>query len=125
MPLFILEIKLFIHLIVLAGKVGEVYNIGTDDEITNIQLAQKLMELFEIPPQDRPSYIEHVVDRKFNDRRYAIDSTKLHEFGWRPMVGLEDGLKRTMDWYREHANGWWEDMACVNVAHSTKHPRDR
>jgi dTDP-glucose 4,6-dehydratase len=76
------------------GKVGEIYNIGTDFEITNLDLAKKLIEEFGLTSR-QGEFLEYVEDRAFNDRRYAVDSNKLEQLGWKPRVEWEDGLTRT------------------------------
>lgn len=84
------------------GSTGEAYNIGADNERRNIDLVKTLLRML-----DRPeSLIKYVRDRPGHDRRYAIDSSKLHaETGWAPRVGFEDGLRATIDWYL--ANREW------------------
>lgn len=91
------------------GVDGGVYNIGCDDEFTNLEVAAKLVRavtpgVTEIEIQKR---ITHVEDRAFNDVRYYIDSGKLHALGWQCEVTFEEGLRRTIDWYREVQKDWW------------------
>ena len=85
------------------GKPGEVYNIGGDSERKNIDLAKAILELIGKPD----SLIEHVPDRPGHDRRYAVDADKLQrQLGWKPQRTLEEGLQKTIDWYRDHET-WW------------------
>jgi len=85
------------------GKPGEVYNIGGDSERKNIDLAKAILELVGKPD----SLIEHVPDRPGHDRRYAVDANKLQrQLGWKPQWTLEEGLQKTIDWYRDHET-WW------------------
>ncbi len=85
------------------GKPGEVYNIGGDSERKNIDLAKAILELVGKPD----SLIEHVPDRPGHDRRYAVDADKLQrQLGWKPQWTLEEGLQKTIDWYRDHET-WW------------------
>jgi dTDP-glucose 4,6-dehydratase len=88
------------------GKVGEVYNIGVDNERNNLEIT-KLILKFLGKPED---FITHVKDRPGHDRRYAIDSTKILNLGWKPEYTeskFEKGLKETIDWYQENT-AWVE-----------------
>ncbi|GHD24869.1 dTDP-glucose 4,6-dehydratase [Nocardiopsis kunsanensis] len=79
-----------------SGAPGEIYNIGGTEAMTNLELAQRLLDRFGTGREK----IEYVSDRKGHDRRYAVDATKLfEELGFWPQVSFEDGLKRTFDWY--------------------------
>jgi dTDP-glucose 4,6-dehydratase len=85
------------------GKPGEVYNIGADNELTNVELTHRILAAL---GKDE-SMIRPVKDRPGHDRRYAIDSAKIHgELGWSPAVRVEDGLADTIRWYVEN-EGWW------------------
>ena len=93
------------------GRLGETYNVGGDAERTNIDLAKTLCAAMdEIAPASphtpHGGLIEFVADRPGHDFRYAIDASKIKgELGWRPSVGIEEGLARTARWYVE--NDWW------------------
>jgi dTDP-glucose 4,6-dehydratase len=79
------------------GKSGEVYNIGTYDIMKNIDLVKKVLEIVE----RKDSLIEYVEDRKGHDFIYAIDSSKIrNELKWEPKINFEDGLKQTIEWYK-------------------------
>ncbi len=88
-----------------AGVPGETYNVGGDNQKTNIEVVRTLCALLDArrPRADGKSYasqITHVTDRLGHDRRYAIDATKIgRELGWRPAVKFEQGLEQTVDWY--------------------------
>ncbi len=85
-----------IDAIIHKGKVGEVYNIGGNNEIQNIDIVKMICKALDKPE----SLIEFVTDRKGHDLRYAIDSSKIQkELGWSPATKFEDGLKKTIDWY--------------------------
>lgn len=73
-------------------EIGEIYNIGSPFEISNIELAQKLISKFNLKEKD---YITYVEDRPFNDCRYNIDATKLRNLGWEPQVDFDSGLDKT------------------------------
>jgi len=74
------------------GQIGEIYNIGSNFEISNVDLARTLISQFGYKEED---HIEFVQDRAFNDRRYAVDYRKLKELGWKPKMGWEEGLRKT------------------------------
>jgi UDP-glucose 4,6-dehydratase len=84
------------------GVNGEVYNIGTEFEISNLEVAQQLIHLMD----KSEDLLEYVEDRKFNDQRYHISSDKLERLGWRPSVEWSDGLKSTIEWYRNNRSHW-------------------
>ena len=95
-----------IDLIIHAGKVGEVYNVGGHNEKRNIDIVRIICQELAKPE----SLIVHVEDRKGHDRRYAIDPAKIHrELGWLPETKFEDGIKKTIKWYLEHKK-WWQDI---------------
>jgi dTDP-glucose 4,6-dehydratase len=85
------------------GSEGEIYNIGGDSERQNIDVAKNILKF---TGRDE-SFLEHVTDRPGHDRRYAIDFSKIQkELGWKPKVPFEDGLERTVAWYKENES-WW------------------
>lgn len=95
-----------IDLIIHAGKVGEVYNVGGHNEKRNIDIVRIICQELGKPE----SLIVHVEDRKGHDRRYAIDPAKIHrELGWLPETKFEDGIKKTIKWYLDHKK-WWQDI---------------
>ncbi|MFQ3593732.1 MAG: dTDP-glucose 4,6-dehydratase [Gemmataceae bacterium] len=90
------------------GRAGEVYNIGGRCELTNLELTHQLLRLLGKPT----SLIRYVPDRPGHDRRYAIDCTKIEtELGWRPSIPFEQGLRETVQWYRDNA-AWVEQIRC-------------
>ncbi|MEC9058616.1 MAG: GDP-mannose 4,6-dehydratase, partial [Actinomycetota bacterium] len=84
------------------GEVGEIYNIGAGNEISNFELTQILLALCE---RDE-SAIVNVDDRPGHDFRYSIDSARVRNLGWSPRIDLEAGLVTTVDWYRNNET-WW------------------
>jgi dTDP-glucose 4,6-dehydratase len=91
-----------IHTVLTRGRPGEAYNAGGPDECENLAVVRRIIEL---TGRD-DSLIEHVTDRPGHDRRYSLSSEKLRsELGWEAEVRFEDGLARTVEWYRE--NEWW------------------
>ncbi|WP_199562812.1 dTDP-glucose 4,6-dehydratase [Sporosarcina sp. BI001-red] len=88
------------------GKSGEVYNIGGNNEKTNIDMAKLLLELM----GEDEKLIEFVQDRLGHDRRYAIDNTKItEELGWSPAYTFEEGIRKTVQWYTDHED-WLDRM---------------
>jgi dTDP-glucose 4,6-dehydratase len=85
------------------GAYGEIYNIGTADEISNIELTKLILKKLN---KDQ-SYINFTTDRPFNDKRYSIDLTKISSLGWRQQYSLQQGLIETIEWYRQNKD-WWE-----------------
>jgi len=90
-----------IDLVARAGAPGEVYNVGGPDEEENLHVVERILELAGADA----SLIEHIGDRKGHDRRYSLSSDKVKSLGWEPEVRFEDGLERTVTWYRD--NEWW------------------
>ena len=87
------------------GRVGEIYNIGTNIEYTVLDIANKLLKLKYGPDSklDFEKHLENIPDREFNDSRYYISTEKMKEhFGWMPQILFEDGLRRTFQWYQEN-----------------------
>jgi dTDP-glucose 4,6-dehydratase len=83
------------------GKLGEVYNIGGNNEWANIDVVKRILAQLDKPA----SMIEYVKDRLGHDRRYAMDAAKIsRELGWRPKHRFEEGLARTVDWYMENTD---------------------
>jgi dTDP-glucose 4,6-dehydratase len=94
-----------VDLVLREGRPGDVYNAGAGDEVENLELTRRILEL---TGRDE-SLIRHVADRPGHDRRYALDSSKLRELGWRPERRLDEGLAETVAWYRERRD-WWEPL---------------
>ncbi|HHU84548.1 MAG TPA: dTDP-glucose 4,6-dehydratase [Clostridiales bacterium] len=95
-----------IDLIIHKGKVGEVYNIGGHNEMKNIDIVKLICK--ELGKSE--DLITFVADRKGHDLRYAIDPTKIHtELGWLPETMFADGIKLTIEWYKNNSH-WWENI---------------
>ncbi len=84
------------------GRAGEVYNIGSNDEQPNLEVVRRILRFVGKPD----SLIKYVQDRPGHDRRYAIDSSKLRQLGWRPRHDFESGLQATVKWYLGNER-WW------------------
>lgn len=87
------------------GRAGEVYNVGGPDERPNLEVVESILDL---TGADR-SLIRFVRDRPGHDVRYSLASTRLEQLGWKAEVGFDEGLARTVEWYRENP-GWWEPV---------------
>ena len=86
------------------GKPGEIYNVGGNNEKSNMELIRFILSVLDKPE----SLIKHVTDRPGHDRRYAIDNTKITtELDWKPSYTFEEGMKETVGWYLQNRN-WWE-----------------
>jgi dTDP-glucose 4,6-dehydratase len=84
------------------GQAGEVYNVGGPAELTNIEAVRRILEL----TGRGESLLEHVEDRPGHDRRYSLSSERARsELGWEPTVAFDEGVGRTVQWYRD--NEWW------------------
>jgi dTDP-glucose 4,6-dehydratase len=80
-----------------------VYNVGGPDEVANIEVVQRVLEL---TGRDR-SLIEHVADRPGHDRRYSLSAERARrDLGWEAKTRFDDGLRRTVEWYRDNES-WW------------------
>jgi len=88
------------------GADGQVYNVGSENEATNLDMTKVLIAAM----GKGEDAIMYVKDRPGHDRRYALDSSKLTgELGWKPAVSLEEGVKRTVEWYTANRS-WWEPL---------------
>jgi dTDP-glucose 4,6-dehydratase len=94
-----------VDLLLEGGRAGETYNIGGGNEVRNIDLTRRILELVGRPE----SLIRPVADRPGHDRRYSLDCAKLRDMGWAPQVPFEDGLRRTVEWYRAN-EAWWRPI---------------
>ena len=95
------------------GKPGEVYNIGANNEKSNIEIVKLILNALGKPE----SLIKYVKDRPGHDRRYAIDAEKIKkELGWEPRIKFEDGIKQTINWYLENRS-WWQRIKSGDYQH--------
>jgi dTDP-glucose 4,6-dehydratase len=83
------------------GNHGEIYNIGGGNEKTNLEITQKILNLFSMDD----SMIEYVTDRLGHDFRYSLDCSKVHAMGWKPQYTFDEALEETISWYTN--NEWW------------------
>ena len=95
-----------IYQVLINGTSGEVYNIGGGRELTNNEITSLILEVM----GESESSIEYVEDRKGHDLRYSVDWTKINrELSYQPQVKFEDGLRETIQWYREN-EAWWKPL---------------
>jgi dTDP-glucose 4,6-dehydratase len=87
------------------GASGEAYNCGGPEELENLEVVERIVEL---TGADR-SLVEYITDRPGHDRRYSLSSDKLKRLGWEPRVRFQEGLARTVQWYRDNV-WWWEPI---------------
>ncbi|XP_062343787.1 dTDP-D-glucose 4,6-dehydratase isoform X2 [Cinclus cinclus] len=90
------------------GKPGEIYNIGTNFEMSIAQLAKELIHLIKktSSESEMEHWMDYVKDRPTNDLRYPMSSEKMHNLGWRPKVPWKEGITKTIEWYRENFHNW-------------------
>ncbi|MBI1735903.1 MAG: dTDP-glucose 4,6-dehydratase [Candidatus Rokubacteria bacterium] len=94
-----------IDVVLRRGVDGEIYNIGGGNEVENIALTRRILEL-----TGKPGTLIHPVkDRPGHDRRYSLDCAKIRGLGWAPRHGFDDALAATVDWYRTHVE-WWRPL---------------
>jgi len=84
------------------GEEGQIYNIGGGNERKNLEIAKEILRCLSLPE----AMLEFVPDRPGHDFRYSIQCGKVQHLGWKPQVGFEEGLQRTVDWYRTNER-WW------------------
>ena len=94
-----------VDLLLEGGRPGETYNIGGGNEVRNIDLTRRILDLVGRPE----SLIRPVADRPGHDRRYSLDCAKLRAMGWAPQVRFDEGLRRTVEWYRDN-EAWWRPI---------------
>lgn len=96
-----------IELVLREGAPGEAYNVGAahEQEHENIEVAQRILELTGADA----SLLRRVADRPGHDRRYSLDTSKLRGLGWEPKTTFDDGIRTTVEWYRDN-RAWWEPI---------------
>jgi dTDP-glucose 4,6-dehydratase len=99
--LFVEDCCVAIDTVLERGEPGNVYNVGGPDELPNLEVVRRILAL-----TDRTeSLIEYISDRPGHDRRYSISAARLQKLGWEAAVRFDEGIERTVAWYRE--NEWW------------------
>lgn len=98
------------------GHIGQIYNVGSLDEVSNLELCSKLLDVMNIPhdtTEEFRRWVKYTHDRPFNDRRYAVDASKLRKLGWQQRTTFDDGLRTTVEWYLKFGETWWGDITHV------------
>ncbi len=85
------------------GKAGEIYNIGSGNEKTNIEITRLILKILGKPE----SLIKYVADRPGHDRRYSLDTAKIKKLGWKPKRSFDEAMKLTVEWYTDNEK-WWK-----------------
>jgi UDP-glucose 4,6-dehydratase len=113
--LYVEDVARAFEIILFRGKVGLIYNIGGTNEKANIEVARSLIKLAGLGDRE-DQMMTFVEDRAFNDLRYHINSSRLHELGWKEMVSWEEGLQTTFHWYSQFS-GRYGNIENALVAH--------
>merc|ERR1719221_722270 len=101
--LYVEDVARAFDVILHKGSVGHIYNIGGKNEISNLEVAKKLIEILGLKDREK-ELLTFVPDRKFNDLRYTINSGKLHKLGWKEEMDWEEGLRTTVEWFKKYSN---------------------
>jgi len=102
------------------GEKGQIYNIAGGNERKNIEIATEILRNLSLPE----TMIEYVEDRPGHDFRYSLNCEKIHRLGWRPRVPFEEGLQKTIDWYRSN-EWWWRRLVDHNGASASSRLQSR
>jgi dTDP-glucose 4,6-dehydratase len=94
-----------IELVLREGEAGEVYNVAASEEHENVELARLIVDQLGVDA----ALIRHVEDRAGHDRRYSLETTKIRSLGWQPRRDWEEGIRSTINWYRDNRD-WWEPI---------------
>ena len=104
-----------ISLVVKKGKPGEIYNVSSGNEVSNIELCKEILTLLE-KPDDLITFVD---DRPGHDLRYSLDSSKIRsELGWKPTKSFTSALKDTVSWYQNN-DSWWKPLATRDILDPT------
>lgn len=103
--IYVLDNARAIALVLEKGKPGEIYNVGGEQERTNIDVSRLILRFLSKPE----SLIEYVKDRPGHDRRYSLDNSKIRALGFEPRTDFESMLAETVQWYVEN-RWWWEPL---------------
>ena len=108
-----------IMLLVHQGRIGEIYNVGSHDERTNLEVARMICDIYGHNVEDAVILVE---DRPFNDARYSIATDKIAALGWEPRRNLRDELPRIVHWYRENSGRFRSAMGLTKQAVKSEVP---
>ena len=104
---FVDDVARAFELILMKGKLNEIYNIGTDNEFSVLEVTEKLVDILK-PDDHIEDWIEYVNDRPWNDCRYAITNAKILNLGWKEQSDFESSLLKTIEWYKNLPNDHWD-----------------
>jgi dTDP-glucose 4,6-dehydratase len=96
----VIDVANALDFIIKYGIINSIYNIGTDNEYSVMDITKKLINIIK-PNEDYNNYIEYIEDRKFNDFRYSIDSSELKKLGWKETIDFNEGLLDTIEYYKK------------------------
>ena len=102
-----------INLVLEKGERGEIYNISSGEEKSNLEVVNEILDLM-----GKKDLVEFVEDRPGHDIRYSLDSSKIKKLGWMYKYSFKEGLKEMVDWYLEN-EWWWNPLADEKVLHPT------
>ena len=102
-----------INLVLEKGERGEIYNVSSGEEKTNLEVVNELLDIM-----DKRDLIEFVEDRPGHDIRYSLDSSKIRGLGWEPKHSFKEALKETVEWYLNN-EWWWKPLADERILHPT------
>ena len=114
--LYVLDHCTAIDLVLRRGETGRIYNVGANNEVTNLELTRRLLAAFGAGED----MIEYVTDRPGHDWRYSLDSTRLRELGWAPAHDFDAGLAETIVWYRANES-WWRPLKPAGATRTLDH----
>lgn len=103
-----------IDLVMKEGEKGEIYNISSGEEKTNLEVVKTILSIM---GKDE-SLIEFVEDRPGHDLRYSLDSSKIRELGWKPKHSFKEGIRETVEWYMQN-EWWWKPLINEKILHPT------
>merc|ERR1712194_331362 len=101
--LYVEDVARAFEVILHKAQPGQILNIGGDNEISNLEVAKKLIEILGLKDKEE-ELLTFVPDRKFNDLRYTINSGNLHKLGWKEEMDWEEGLQTTVEWFKKYSN---------------------
>ena len=97
------------------GEPGEIYNVSSGNELTNIEIVKRILSILG-KPEDLITFVD---DRPGHDLRYSLDSLKIREkLGWEPKYLLREAIKETVNWYMQN-EWWWRPIATAEMLHPT------
>jgi dTDP-glucose 4,6-dehydratase len=94
-----------LDLVLQKGEIGEIYNVGANNEEFNMDVTQSILKLLGRGQE----FITYVKDRPGHDRRYAVDIEKISKLGWKPRHDFQAGIKKTVEWYVKN-DEWWKKI---------------